>query len=358
MTQVPPPPVPTPQSAIPPSFAEGPAVDAARARIDAGLAAGDPDAPPTAPAPAAVPAVPGAPAGDAPPTELDFFSDDGLAGLNFDGMQYRDGKKLEGEIRKARDAYKPFRDAFAGLSDTERQALLDGAPTLGSDLATLTGTLGRLHEDDRQWFTDAMAVLADDPVEGAKLLAQGAADIQAAFAPGGPGAAPAPPVGGQPIPDWAQPPAPAAPEEAPLTRAEFDRLMNERATQEDFARQTERIQAEILAEARDLGYDPEAAEGTPERARFAFLLSTAGQPGVGDISKAHTVLEGIKQSTIDSFIQAKAADAGRPIVPSTDGTTPVAPPRELSTLPDAAAAMRSRMDAQLGPDPRRRSTSD
>lgn len=358
MTAVPPPPAAPAAPPAPPAQDLSTAGDAARER----LATAFPDAmPPGGPGVDAAP--PAAAGGEAPPTEdaaLDIFAEDGLAGLDLSNMPYRDGKKLEREIATARDRFRPFNDAFGSMDDDQRQQLLQAAPTLGPDLATLSAASAKLHPDDRAFFADAMAMMETDPQRAAALLQHGAEQLRAAYsAPGVPPAAPP----GQPLgqsgemPDWAAPPAgetePAVdPLDAPMTMRQWQ----EAQRQQDFAREVHDNEQQIIEEARALGYD--AASNDPvAKARFGTLINLAGQPEVGgDLTKAHELMEQARQADIDAFVQGKTADAANPTAPVTGA--PPAQPRVLETAEDGHQAMTNRLEAALGPDPRRRTDGD
>lgn len=357
MSVVEPPAVPAAQPASPPSFQGSEADLAAQARLDAAFPKGQQPGdtpPPAAPDPANEPSV-------------DLFDDEALDGLNFDGLAYRDGVKLRNDLVRARDTYKPFRDAFGTMTDESRQQLLDAAPYLGDDLGLVIDATAQLHPQDRAYFVNAMQLLATNPEEGAKALQAGAEQIRAAQAAGGlPVNTPAPAPAPQPapvdpnMPEWAQLPGQAPqpavdPLDQPMTRRQYQ---EEQAARES-ADEVNRLQTQILAEATELGYDPNAQVGTPEYDQFNFLLSVAGQPDVGyDLGKAHERVQGIKQAAIDEFVQAKSADAARPgAAPIIEGAPP-AEVRTLESLGDAHAAMQARMTATLGPDPRARVAGD
>lgn len=282
-----------------------------------------------------------APAEGAPPDGADLLGDDDpLAGLDTSGMSYRDGQKLAQDIAKTRDRYKPFSDAFGDLDDDQRAAVLDAAPNLGADLATLAGSASQLHPDDRRFFADAMALMATDPDRAAAMLEYGVQQIREALGGGepAPGASPAPAPDGAPA---------DGDDDRPVTMKELRELENQR--QRDAERQE--LERTMLADARKLGYDPEATEGpaaADSNAYFFFLSRT------GDSEKAHQQVEAWKQAQIDAFVAGKSADAGRPAPPADAGGAPAPKGAPMETLDDADAAMRSRLDGVLGPDPRRR----
>lgn len=318
----------------PTSFAD--AAASAAARVDEALppAAAPGDAP-------VAPVAPVAPAGE-PETPIDFFSDEGLDSLVPEGALYRDVAKFRSEFAKTRDRLRPLNDAFGSLDEESRQALLAAAPELGGDLPTIASRMAGLHPQDRAWFVDALEVFASgDTVKGAEMLANAAAALRGTAAPGAPVA---------PVPEWAQGDSQVAPEDLPITRADLTAWQAEqRASAEQ-----ERLTASILADARELGYDPEAKEGTVERDDFDYLLLVAGRPAIqGDLTKAHEVVSGRRQAAIDEFVKAKSADAARPAAPADAGQAP-AETRSVATMVDADAAMRERVAASMGPDPRRR----
>lgn len=329
---------------------------AARARLDAALPqdpAGqhsDGSTPPPAP-PAAAPPSPATPAGG----EFDLFAPDALDNLNFDGLQYRDGQQLRGELATWRDRMKPYHEAFGALDDANRQAVLDGAKALGTDVAGTMQVLGGMHPDDRGYFLNAMQMMGDPSTraEAADMLAVAVQRINES-------------MGRQPTPDFQVPgttpadnpfvdPDPAAnPNDAPMTRGDYLRMQQEhdhqlRVTAEETA---------ILNEARALGYDPQSQDPVDE-ARFAALMHLTGRGDItgGDVAKAHEVLEGWRQANIDEFVAAKSADAARPGVPA-DAGAPPAQPQQVETMDDAHGAMRARLDAAFGPDPRQRQRDD
>lgn len=341
-------PVPTP---TPPAQDLTSAGDAARQRIDQAFPEGTQpgDLQPGAVAP---PAAAPPPTGDAPPAEapFDIFADNAIEGLDLGNVTYRDGKKLESELVKARDTFKPLNDALSGLDDHSRTALLAALPSLGPDLAMFGSVASQLHPDDRAYFQDAMRLFATDPGAAATELARGADILRRQFTQ--PATQPAPlPPGQQPMPEWAQ----GDPEglggeggDQPITRAEFDRMMQER----DYATQVAQEESAIVTEAHDLGYDLDSDDPIVS-ARATTLINLAGRPEIaGDLSKAHVLMQQMDQAAIDDFVKGKAADAERPAAPVLGA--PPAEMRELATTEDAHAAMLNRLNATLGPDPRAR----
>lgn len=286
---------------------------------------------------------------------FDIFAEGALEKLPFDQLGYRDGKKLETEIRRARETFRPLNDAFGALSDEARANLLQVAPELGDDLVLLGQVGAGLHPEDRQFFTDTMQLMASDPQRAAEQLARGAEIIRQSYAQQAAGGAP-PPPGGQPMPEWAQgngqPQGEGA--TAPLTEADFQRLYEENRQKDDYAHEVKRQEEEILRQAKELGYAPNSKDPVDD-GRFAELIHLAGRPEIkGDLAKAHEIIQESDQRRIDAFVAAKAADAGRPGAPAVVGGSP-AQPRALETLQDAADAARDRIAAVMGPDRNRRS---
>lgn len=354
MTQTPPPPAPpaqppasapaapNPGSGHPPGFNEADA--AARARLEEAFPT---PLPPGAPADAAAAAT-APPAGE--PAPFDIWADDADTSMIPDEMPYRDAVKLRSEIAAARDQLRPFRDAFGSLETSEREAFLAAAPTAGSDLAVFAQLAPTLHPDDRAYMLDAFQLMSTDPAAAAEMLAQGAEVLRSQFTQ--PGAQP-PPAAPPNLTDpnaWVDPAAaaPLPPEQQPMTRGDFLNMMAER----DYAGQVKANEATILAKARELGYDPDSTDPLV-RNRFQSFIGMAAQPDVGgDLDRAHTLMQQQDQAVIDGFVQAKAADADRPGAPAI-GATP-ADTRVLDTMSDAREAAQGRIDAALGPDPRRR----
>lgn len=286
-------------------------------------------------------------------TPFDIFAENALEGLDLGNLQYRDGAKLQKEIGRARDQFKPFHDAFGSLDEESRASLLANAPNLGNDLAAFSQVASQLHPDDRAYFMATMERFATDPLGAAEAMGA-AVDIirqQYGQAPGAPPAAPAPlPAGQQAMPEWAQPDAPVDPANAPITRADLEQW----SAQERYAAEIKANEADIIHRATELGYAPNPNDPVANN-RFRSFIGLL-QDTSGDADAAHALMQQADQAIIDGFVQAKAADAGRPGAPAM-GAAP-AETRVLETLDDGRAAMLARLDGSLGPDPRRRSAED
>lgn len=291
-------------------------------------------------------------------TPFDIFAENALEGLDLGNLQYRDGAKLQKEIGRARDQFKPFHDAFGSLDEESRASLLANAPNLGNDLATFSAVASRLDPSDRAYFMAAMDLLATDPIRAAEALGAGADSLRQAFgmapgaapASGTPGQAAPLPAGQQAMPEWAQPDAPVDPENAPVTRADLAQWKAE----QDYAAEIRANEADIIHRATELGYAPNPNDPVANN-RFRSFIGLL-QDTSGDADAAHALMQQADQAIIDGFVQAKAADAGRPGAPAM-GAAP-AETRVLETLDDGRAAMLARLDGSLGPDPRRRSAED
>lgn len=335
-----------------PAAAAEPAVDpsaAALARIEAEFPT---DTPPGAGTePPGAPAAP--PAGEAPAeAEFDLFDDAAIDSIDFGDLPYRAGDKLKKELFKARDTFRPIRDALAGLDDDQRAAFLAAAPELGGDLGSFASALAAVHPEDRPFFRDAMALLADfeNPEslrKGAEMLAYGASQIQANLDGMNAGQAAAAAAPGTPDPTQ---PAPAAgAEDAPLTRADLQAALDADRRTRDEAADLERGMAQVRQEAVDLGYDPTAQRGSAENRSFNRLLDLAQEPEIGSLVKAHEYLENEKQAIVDAYVKAKSEGSDRPVVPAGAGTAPAAPAAPLETQADMRDVIHARMDAELGP---------
>lgn len=246
-------------------------------------------------------------------TDDDLDEIDGEAGSDPDPdeMPYRDAKRLREELKADRERWRPYEDTF-----------------------------GKLHETDREVMRDTLALLATDPAAAADRFAKFADAIRAKT-----GVGPAQDAGASGEPG----PAETADGDRPLTRAEVERLFAER----EEAALVEQQRSVILAEVRELGYDPDADVNTDAWIDFKMLVDVAATLD-GDFAKAHERIQSRFQKEIDSFVEARRADAGRPVMTGAQGSGPALPQREINTTADAEAAMNVRLDAQFGPARTRR----
>lgn len=123
--------------------------------------------------------------------------------------------------------------------------------------------------------------------------------------------------------------------DTPLTRAEFEKRLNER----EEIRTQEAVVRSIQSEADALGY-------TRDTRAYKHLLLTAREETKGDIKAAHELLQREQQSAIDAFIAAKAQEVeGSPVAPGASGSAP-SRAKAISSWDDADAAFRAMLDAQ------------
>ena len=111
------------------------------------------------------------------------------------------------------------------------------------------------------------------------------------------------------------------PAEQVLTKADLEKFYAEKAEEEQYERQVSTLQAELLAQGRELGYKPDGDE--KEQARWARVLGLAVSLYDGDVAAAHEQLEADKQAAIDAYLASKKGDAD--VIPRTaDGAAPAA----------------------------------
>lgn len=335
------------------------ATEAANARIDAAVADGlrddgdDADGrvdDPTAGVPnaAGTPAAPAAPPAAPAPAASD---DDPLAGIDFENLNYRDGKRIEQELRTQRERFKPFEQAFKGTPDEDRQAAVEGLSSLGGEAAPVIALVGSMNPNDRNVLLDAYVTYTRDPVAGREKFQ---AIVDAIADPSGTGTPPA--GGGAP----AGAPAPGAAPTAPGTGAadgtdDLDRPMSvrefeARQQEQQAAVEQERLVAEwqqtMTTQATELGYAPNSTDEA-EVDRFHELMGLVATRTNGDVKAADAVIKARDQRIIDGYVKAKKADASRPGTPETG--TASSGQTDGNQLPPMEKA-RARLDAEFGPD--------
>lgn len=315
---------------------------AATARIEAAVAAGMADDDPGAPVvPGSEPPL-GTPAPPPDPAAPVAGADDDLEGIDFSNLNYRDGKRIESELKKQRERFKPFADAFGGLDDDKRSAAVEALSGLGAEAGDLLPFVASMNANDRQALFAAYSAFLKSPAEGYEAFRR-ITDAAAAAAGIDP-AAQAPAVA--PVTPAGTPPPDDDPDR-PITRRELEE--REQARTEQAARETAEhaAQDQMLAQMRDLGYDHGSSD--PEKkAEADELIWLAAYRTEGDVKKADALLKARNQRVIDGYVNGKKADASRPGAPET-GATPSGqvPPEQV----DPDAAMRARLDTHLGPDP-------
>lgn len=167
---------------------------------------------------------------------------------------------------------------------------------------------GKYDADDRAvWFQLAKTYM-DDPKAAAAHMRQIAEDIL---------------KGDEPDPEA----------DTPLTKAEFEKRLNER--EEERGRQAA-VKA-IQSEAEGLGY-------TKDSRAYKTLLLTAREDTNGDLKAAHELLQSEKQAAVDEFIARKAKEAEEsPVAPGASGTAP-SQAKEIKSWDDADDAFDAMLD--------------
>lgn len=251
-----------------------------------------------------------------------------------DDIPYRDASALRSDLARARDRYRPFEQAFAGIDPSSLQQLGDTFERLGAYGPQVLNGLAQMADGDRDYMAAAIEALSSGTPEARADVA--ARFFEAAeFLNGGtmdPGD----------IPDPLDPTPAVDPMDRPMTLRELE-AWNAEQTQ---ARLEADAVAEITREIRDLGYNPDSNDPV-EAGRVAQLLEIARRDPDGSIQEAHKAVQAERQRIIDEYVSGKTADAGR--APAPDGGAQPAPERPVETMDDAEAAMRARLEATLGP---------
>ena len=120
--------------------------------------------------------------------------------------------------------------------------------------------------------------------------------------------------------------------DAPLTRAEFDKLMAEREKAADLKRR----EVQIEVDAKTLGYQPGSDD-------YDELLYVASRLKDGNIQKAHERMTAKKQAVIDAYV-ASLGGKPAPTVPA-DGS-PASGEVKLKTFEDANKALEAWLSNQ------------
>lgn len=235
-------------------------------------------------------------------TEADPFDDESTTTFSREYVQ-----KLRKENATYRERAKTFESAFDGYSDEAREFVLSNlVPSLVSDYE---GTIKALASE-----------LGITQAEAEKVVEEETG------------------VTGE--------------EEKPLTRAEAEALWAEREAAREAEREAAEVQKAIVAEAKELGYDPDAAKGTLAHARFLTLLTLARDAFDSDIAKAHEALEAERQALIAEHVEKIAAENGKAPAPVRSGGVGGQQSGPPKTLAEARAAMSATLDAQGYPKSR------
>lgn len=209
--------------------------------------------------------------------------------------------ELRQESAGYRDKWKPFRDAFDGYEDADRDIWLDAARTFKDDPVAVA-----------EWMRDqAEAILAGAGGTDTDPTDAGAGEDTDA--------------------------------NQPLTRADLDRYFAEQREAEA-QRQAEAARAQenaaITKEAIELGYEPDTA-------RYAALIFAAAKQTDGDLKAAHELLEADNKARLEAALNARAADAASS--PRTPPPTGGATPNKKSELTFEAAREASRARRTASP---------
>lgn len=213
-------------------------------------------------------------------------------------------ENLRRESQGYREKFVPYRDAFEGYDDADRDVWLQAVRGFRDDPVGVA-----------RWMREqADAILAGD---GQQQPAQGA----------GAGAG-----------------ADADAADRPVTVADLERFYADRERAQAEAQvEADRQKAEaeaataIRTEAEQLGYKPDTRA-------FRFLLNAAFHEFGGDLKAAHAALEADKKGHVDSFLAGRRGDADHTAhpVPPTGGTAPAAEtPKTWEQARAASAARRN-----------------
>lgn len=180
-------------------------------------------------------------------------------------------RKLREEAHGLRERVKGYEEAFSGLGDEQRAAYLDSARLLATD--------------PQAWAAEMEPILAH---------IKGQADAPA--------------------------PTPDADDDRPPTKAEIEKMWEEREAKKEKERteaeQQRQIVEAINQEMTDLGYDPKAEKGTADFRRATMLRTIAINETDGDLKRAHELLEEDRRGAVRAVADKKQRQA--------NGSTPVA----------------------------------
>jgi hypothetical protein len=184
-------------------------------------------------------------------------------------------KELRQESANYRTQAKPFKEAFDGVDDADRDIFLGLVQAYKSDPVAAAKEMARL----------AQGLLGDEP------------ETPAADAP--------------------------AADPQYMTRADYDAMKRQESV--------EAAAAQIERDAKAMGYE----RGTPE---YAYLLSAAQSKG-GDLQAAHSYIQERQQAAIQQFVAAKTADAQNAPVAPADASAPPTGERSLKSWRDVENAI-------------------
>lgn len=255
-----------------------------------------------------------------------------------DGATYRDVVPLRESVTAVRQEFKALADAFGGLSEDDRTALLSTAPSLGSDLPYIAQAFSGLEPEDRKVIAEILTMIPEDPTGAGELLAQAAGLLR-----GDDGAAPPAPAGDAPTTDALG--FELTDPNRPLTQADVAKMLGDFATNQEQMRHDRAQWDAVQQELKTAGYDP-VSKDPLEKARVHSVIELAKMLPNGSVTQAHEMLakahDAKIQEAIDQYVAGKSANAARP--QPFDGGAPSDGSRVLVSLDDAAKAMSNRLD--------------
>lgn len=243
------------------------------------------------PAPDAAPTAPAPPSGADPfaelPAERAVFDRGYVESLRSEGAKYRT------EAGAARDQLRGYEDVFGVYEPDDRQVWLDLARTWATDPNKAASVMQQI----------ASSVLGDS---------NGDANADAGTAPT---SAADTPILGDAV--------------ANLTPEQVKQLVDEQLAARDSAKAEQQAVADVFAEVRAAGFDPESAEG------FMVLYNANHYTG-GDIAKAVAMTGEYKQKIIDDYVQGRSG--GRAMPAPSGGVVATSTGEAITSIDDARKA--------------------
>jgi hypothetical protein len=241
---------------------------------------------PGVPAPGATPTAPAPPSGTDPfaelPAERAVFDRGYVESLRSEGAKYRT------EAGTARDQLRGYEEVFSVYEPDDREVWLDLARTWATDPNRAAAVMQQI----------ASTVLGEQA--GADAPDPGSADT---------------PILGDAVGN--------------LTPDQVKALVAEEIAARDSAKAEQQAVADVFAEVRAAGFDPESAEG------FMVLYNANHYTG-GDISKAVAMTGDYKQKIIDEYVQGRSG--GRAMPSPAGGVVATSTGEEITSIDDARRA--------------------
>jgi hypothetical protein len=243
------------------------------------------------PAPGAAPTATAPPSGADPfaelPAERAVFDRGYVESLRSEGAKYRT------EAGSARDQLKGYEDVFGVYEPDDRQVWLDLARTWATDP-------GRAASVMQQIASTVLGEQTDEQADDTSPTAGTPADT---------------PILGDAV--------------ANLTPDQVKALVEEQLAARDTARAEQQAVADVFAEVRAAGFDPESAEG------FMVLYNANHHTG-GDIAKAVAMTGEYKQKIIDDYVQGRSG--GRAMPAPSGGVVATSTGEAITSIDDARRA--------------------